>query len=494
MFGLNLVVGIAIIFIAYNDLISSRKDLLSKNIASLAFSLSEQIKPALEFDDKKTIEEIIDGTLTYPGAEFVGIWKTDLFEKDHYEFYFSKGNEDSINYIKEIKPEFAKKNFIQWKPNRVDFGRIIFSDKTPIGFLYLSENLDGFLIFQKETAQLLVTLLLIYLVSTILISLWIEKTLTKPLIELVKVSEKISLENNLLVRAKKLSNDEFGRLTTVFNTMLDSIRETNNELIASNKDMEQRVETRTRELTLSNQRIIEEMEAKDLANEALNQTRQQLSQSEKLANVGQVSSSIAHELRNPMAAIRNSTYYLNLKVKDKNLKKHLSIIDKEISRSDEVIRRLLEITKGEDLKKEYSDIRVLAKEAMGYADIHKNTKLTVKFIPKPFRIKIDKLLFRQVLNNLFLNSIQAMPSGGNIELKITQEGNEWAKIIVTDNGHGIEDYILENIFDPLFTNKKDGIGLGLSLCKDLISRHGGNISALSKVNLGTKIIIELPLK
>ena len=385
MFGLNLVVGIAIIFIAYNDLISSRKDLLSKNIASLAFSLSEQIKPALEFDDKKTIEEIIDGTLTYPGAEFVGIWKTDLFEKDLYEFYFSKGNKDSVNYIKEIKPEFAKKNFIQWKPNRVDFGRIIFSDKTPIGFLYLSENLDGFLIFQKETAQLLVTLLLIYLVSTILISLWIEKTLTKPLIELVKVSEKISLENNLLVRAKKLSNDEFGRLTTVFNTMLDSIRETNNELIASNKDMEQRVETRTRELTLSNQRIIEEMEAKDLANEALNQTRQQLTQSEKLANVGQVSSSIAHELRNPMAAIRNSTYYLNLKVKDKNLKKHLSIIDKEISRSDEVIRRLLEITKGEDLKKEYSDIRVLAKEAMGYADIHKNTKLTVKFIPKPFK-------------------------------------------------------------------------------------------------------------
>ena len=87
-----------------------------------------------------------------------------------------------------------------------------------------------------------------------------------------------------------------------------------------------------------------------------------------------------------------------------------------------------------------------------------------------------------------------MPSGGKIELKITQEVNEWAKIIVTDNGHGIEDYILENIFDPLFTNKKDGIGLGLSLCKDLISRHGGNISALSKVNLGTKIIIELPLK
>ena len=89
LFGLNLLVGSSIIIIAYNDLISSRKDLLSKNIASLAFSLSEQIKPALEFDDKKTIEEIIDGTLTYPGAEFVGIWKTDPFESSAPMFYIS---------------------------------------------------------------------------------------------------------------------------------------------------------------------------------------------------------------------------------------------------------------------------------------------------------------------------------------------------------------------------------------------------------------------
>ena len=82
----------------------------------------------------------------------------------------------------------------------------------------------------------------------------------------------------------------------------------------------------------------------------------QLSQNEKLANVGQVSSSIAHELRNPMAAIKNSTYYLKLKLRIK-LNEHLEIIDKEITRSDEVIRRLLEITKGEDLKKEKTDIQ-----------------------------------------------------------------------------------------------------------------------------------------
>ena len=152
LFGLNLIIGTSIIIIAYNDLISSRKDLESvENIASLAFSLSEQIKPALEFDDRKTIEEIIDGTLTYPGAEFVGIWKTDPFENSaQHVLYFSKGKKDSANYANEIKSDFQKKDFIEWKEDRVDFGRVIFSGKVPIGFIYLSENLKVFLYLREK--------------------------------------------------------------------------------------------------------------------------------------------------------------------------------------------------------------------------------------------------------------------------------------------------------------------------------------------------------
>ena len=91
--------------------------------------------------------------------------------------------------------------------------------------------------------------------------------------------------------------------------MLDSLEESSERLKLANEEMEQRVKRRTKELTLSNKRISEEMEQKELANIELIKTRQQLVQHEKLANVGQVSSSIAHELRNPMAAIRNSTYF-----------------------------------------------------------------------------------------------------------------------------------------------------------------------------------------
>ena len=76
----------------------------------------------MEFDDRKTIEEIIDGTLTYPGAEFVGIWKTDPFENSaKHVLYFSKGKKDSANYANEIKSDFQKKDFIEWKEDRVDF-------------------------------------------------------------------------------------------------------------------------------------------------------------------------------------------------------------------------------------------------------------------------------------------------------------------------------------------------------------------------------------
>ena len=203
--------------------------------------------------------------------------------------------------------------------------------------------------------------------------------------------------------------------------------------------MELRVEKRTTELTLMNERIIKEMSEKEIATQELIKTKDQLNQNEKLANVGQVSSNIAHELRNPMAAIRNSTYFLRLKLgKEDKLMEHLKIIDREISRSDEVIQRLLEITKGEDLKKSPTDLNALALDAMSFADLSKRYQLIINFIPNPFLVNLDKLLFRQVLFNIFLNSIQAMPEGGEIKMEISLTNSEMVEIIITDQGKGIE--------------------------------------------------------
>ena len=124
-------------------------------------------------------------------------------------------------------------------------------------------------------------------------TLWLEKSLTKPLIELVSVAEKVSLENNLLVRAKKLSDDEFGKLTAVFNKMLDSIRDANNQLIASNKEMENRVKQRTEDLDLANQKLQSEIKERIKKNIELLDLQNQMSKQDRLASVGQVSSNIA---------------------------------------------------------------------------------------------------------------------------------------------------------------------------------------------------------
>ena len=309
------------------------------------------------------------------------------------------------------------------------------------------------------------------------------------------MAEKISKEKNYSIRATKTSLDEFGSLTDVFNEMLDSLQISNSQLRTANEEMEQRVEQRTEELTLSNKRIIKEMSEKELATQELIQTRDQLNQSEKLANVGQVSSNIAHELRNPLAAIRNSTYLLRLKLKKNDkLMDHLKIIDHEISRSDEVIERLLEITKGENLKRVPVNLEALAIEAMNYANVAKEHELIITFMAKPFWVKLDKLLFRQILINIFLNSIQAMPKGGKIEMKVTQNPSESVKISIKDEGIGIKKHQLETVFDPLYTDKAEGVGLGLSLCRDLISRHSGTIIAKSEPGLGTTIEIELPIE
>ena len=482
------IVPLLVVLLLYNQDIKSTKDIIYSNLNNQANNLSLSLYPSLAFDDQQTAFEQIKGFSSDPMILNVTIWKKDPTANNRYFFFETYPDQnltESTLNLPLLTDRLSEKQITIYK--------LIKSSKQNLGILSVTRSLDDLITKKEGYLQIGIVSSMSILAIIIFITLWYQSSLTKPLRELSKTASTILKKKDYSVRANKGSKDEFGRLTDIFNEMLDSIEESNSLLRSANEEMEQRVERRTKELTLSNKRITEEMNAKDLANEELNKTRLQLSQREKLANVGQVSSSIAHELRNPLAAIRNSTYYLNLKIKDKILSKHLEIIDKEISRSDDVIRRLLEITKGEDLKKESSDIKILAQEAMGYADVQNKCKLKISFTPEPFKLEIDKLLFRQVLHNLFLNSIQAMPKGGGIELRVKRNKDNWAELTIIDSGHGIKEHLIDKIFEPLYNDKKDGTGLGLSLCKDLISRHGGNINALSELNHGTKIIINIPI-
>ena len=472
----------------YHQDVTSTRKLICLNLINQTSNLSRLIYPALAFDDNESAYGQIKGLSTDPMLESVVIWKVnsdqpnDLFLFSNYP---ADKNQDLI--LKNIIPEDILIG------DQITIFRSIDQGQERLGMISVTRSLNDLNQKMAEYLQVGILTVIIIFIIIILITFWYQSSLTKPLKELTTVAKKISLEKDYTIRASKISFDEFGSLTDTFNEMLSSLQFSNSQLRLANEEMEQRVERRTKELTLSNQRIIKEMHEKETATQELIRTRDQLNHNQKLANVGQVSASIAHELRNPMAAIRNSTYYLRLKLdKDRKLLEHLELIDKEISRSDDVIKGLLEITKDGVLKKTYTDAEELAIEAMSYADVSNTSELKIKFAPHHFMIMVDKLLFRQILFNIFHNSIQAMPNGGLIEMILEKTANGIIKISISDEGEGIKPNIINKIFNPLYTDKKEGIGLGLSLCKDLISRHSGTIYAFSTFGKGTTIEIKLP--
>ncbi len=470
--------------------LSSTKNLIRNDSVNLAENIAKNLYPTLVFEDLETAKDELEGLQNNPQINHSSIWKRIEGSSGSYFKLFcsTKKNVNQNELLPTKKGE-------TWTDSALLIVRPIQSpdDENLIGKIVIERSLAHLEYKKNQFMRFGVTSWAIIIILILFVTIWYQNTLTRPLQELTNVAEQISNESNYNLRAKKTSADEFGKLTDLFNEMLDSINDTNGKLIIANQDMEERVQERTKQLTLTNEKLLSEIKERERASRELIETRDQLSRQEKLASVGQVSSNIAHELRNPMAAIRNSTYFLRLKNKnDYKSTHHLEIIDKELSRSDQVIQRLLQLTKGGTLKKELTDLRELAREAMTYSNVVGNATLSISFYPKYFAMKLDRILFRQVLYNLFINAIQAMPNGGEIKLKVQKLENGRILLLVSDQGIGIEDRVLQKIFEPLFTNKEEGVGLGLSLCRELVTRHGGSIKAKSSPDSGTTIEIELP--
>ena len=478
-----------------NETTISHRRLISNMTTELTSTLSRQIHPALEFDDPETAQEITDALVENDAIRHIKIWKFDIFQPTNkpYLFVTSYSNgENEKNPPESPTPLPIEKEV--WLENDLMVQRLIYSQDQKIGTVILVRSLDDLKSMQDEFKKLTFTIWLIIVILVIFAALWIEKSLTKPLIELVSVAERVASEKDLQARAKKMSDDEFGRLTTVFNNMLDSIGEANEKLVESKEQMETRVIERTDDLKKANKRLQSEIKVRIKKNQELLNLQNQLGRQERLANVGQVSSNIAHELRNPMAAIRNSVYFLrnNLSAVDKSLE-HLEIIDQQLSASDDVIEHLLNITKGKELKLSAVNLKELCMDVLEVLDLSDQVKFSYNSEPENLELTVDKLLFRQVLSNLFINSIQSNDLISEVEIKVfARKEEEFIEILITDNGTGIPRELQSRVFEPLYTDKEDGFGLGLPLCSDLLARHRGSIEIKESSTTGTTISLKIP--
>ena len=227
----------------------------------------------------------------------------------------------------------------------------------------------------------------------------------------------------------------------------------------------------------------------------LKKLEEDLRRSERLAALGKMAAGVAHELRNPLSSIKGLALVLQSRFKEDNGDRETAtILVQEVERLNRSISELLDYARPQQLKKENFDIVQLLNKAVSLMRIDAETagvELRTHFDEnlEPFNGDEDRLT--QVLLNLLLNGIQAMEDGGTLDVRVGATDRK-IEIVVTDSGCGITEKDLARVFDPYFTTKPDGTGLGMAMSAKIIEEHGGEIRLQSKVGQGTSVIIEIP--
>lgn len=221
-----------------------------------------------------------------------------------------------------------------------------------------------------------------------------------------------------------------------------------------------------------------------------------LHRADKLAALGTLASSIAHEIKNPLVSIKTFTQLLPHKFNDDEFRnKYNMIVPDEIERLEDILNELLDFSRSKEGTCQLLEIEKILDEILLFME-NEISKHHIEVI-KEYSQNLPKILghvdqLKQVFMNIILNALQAMPDGGSLRISTgVNAGNLEIKFV--DTGHGIpkENYV--NLFKPFFSTKKDGTGLGLTISKQIIKEHNGSIELESEVNKGTTFIIRLPL-
>ena len=221
--------------------------------------------------------------------------------------------------------------------------------------------------------------------------------------------------------------------------------------------------------------------------------QEKLIMSEKLAVIGQLAGAVSHDIRNPLSVIKNSAYFLQLKLKgaaDEKVVKHLKIIEKEIDSATLIISELLDFTRKKPPILKETDLNSVVAGALSSISIPENVKVITKLGEIPQTL-VDQEQIRRVFLNLILNAVQAMPEGGRLTIQ-TSKREDSVEIAFKDTGVGIPEENLPKLFTPLFSTKAKGVGLGLVTCKQIVESHGGNITVKSKFGEGSTFTVNLP--
>jgi two-component system sensor histidine kinase HydH len=221
-----------------------------------------------------------------------------------------------------------------------------------------------------------------------------------------------------------------------------------------------------------------------------------LQRNERLAALGKMAAGVAHELRNPLSSIKGLAVLLKAKFSiPSNEAETADILVKEVERLNRSIGELLDYAKPAQLKRDAAFIQEIIRKTVSLVQVDAesyNIDIQLETDNDIPQILVDKDKMNQVFLNLFLNAIQAMEHGGDLVVR-AEKDRQTIIITIRDNGVGIEPENLSRVFDPYYTTKNDGTGLGLAMTSKIIEEHGGKIELSSVYGEFTEVRVILPL-
>ncbi|GEM_PF-1223652 len=335
-------------------------------------------------------------------------------------------------------------------------------------------------------------------------------TITGPVRQLVVGAEEIG-RGNLDYRIEVGARDEIGQLSQAFNQMTENLQAITASRDELNREIaeRQRVEESLKEYSERLEEMVEER------TKELREAQEQLVRREKLAVLGQLAGGVGHELRNPLGVISNAVYFLQMTLSeaDEITKEYLGIISSEVRNSTKIVSDLLDFARTRPAEREEIAVSALVTQVLEKQPPPEGVEVTTQIAPDLPAVYVDPRQIGQVLTNLVTNAYQAMPEGGRLMISVSEdEGigrrgdketrrqgdslpvspSPCLRVSISDTGCGISEENMEKMFEPLFTTKAKGIGLGLAVSKNLVEANGGSIEVeIPSTELGTGPSTEL---
>ncbi len=305
---------------------------------------------------------------------------------------------------------------------------------------------------EQEALKMMYLLFGVSLALVIVFAIVFTRSITAPVLRLTKLTE-LATGGDLTHKIDILTKDEIGKLANSFNTMIHSLKQAQEELVTK----------------------------------------------EKFATIGRISGSIAHDIRHPLATIKNSAYFLDMTLKEPNekTKKHLKLISNEVLFANEIITSLMRLSETKKAEMNKTNINELVNNFFSSYSLPEHIKLVTEFDNECPDIMVDRSHLMLILTNLASNAISAMPESGTITVKTQSVWNleragDFVEIAFADTGSGIHRDNLDKVFEPFYTTKSKGIGLGLSIVNEVITANDGYISVESEDEKGSTFKLLFP--